>query len=449
MPDGIVAVFASPPRTAVWSQHEVFLDKFNDHAAILFSLSLQWNGWGFFFFPAPEGGKGAAAKEMCMIVYIRTQGARVIKEGRHLLVKKGGDTYHTLFTYKLSQILVYGNVEITHRALAQILRHNIDVVFLTFNGRYLGRLASQEPRNVYLRKRQWRLLDDENFCLKSAKSFVSGKLSNMATVLMRIKRTKGIPVAGSKAREIMDILKMLDRAESVNSVRGYEGRGSALYFDAFPKGFVDDWGFTRRVRRPPTDPVNSVLSLLYTFLMNRVYAAVRVAGLDPYPGSLHSIDYGRYSLVLDLMEEFRPIIADTLALSLFNLKILKKDDFTVEKPEDDVQEAPKEDNIEYILKDPIGLMSDTGNAPDVIDLPEQRMTETPAQEVLTAKYPVRLTPGAFSRVIDAFEKKLTTEFFYPPADRKLTYADALVYQAGHFRKVIEGEADMYQPMLLK
>jgi len=135
-----------------------------------------------------------------MVVYINTQGARLVKEGRHLLVKKGEATYHTLFTYKLKQIVIFGNVD---------------------------------------------------------------------------------------------------------SVRGYEGRASALYFEAFASGFIEKQNFTRRIRRPPTDPVNSILSLLYTFLMNRVYAAVRVAGLDPYPGFLHSIDYGRYSLVLDLMEELR------------------------------------------------------------------------------------------------------------------------------------------------
>ena len=300
------------------------------------------------------------------------------------------------------------------------MRSNIDTVFLTRYGRYLGRLSPVESKNVFLHKRQYNRLDDPDFASGLARSIVAGKLSNMATLLMRIKRSRKQPIAASKAREIMDLIPKLKNAEKVESIRGYEGRGSAIYFGGFPYGFVEDMGFTKRVRRPPTDPVNSILSLLYTFLMNRVYSAVRVAGLDPYPGFLHSIDYGRYSLVLDLMEEFRAIIADTLTLSLFNLKILQKDDFRVEVP----VEADAGNNSMAIdadvSADPIGLISMKQEEVDAFDLPEQRMeTEPTPQAQATGKYPVKLRPEAFKRVIDAFEKKLTTGFFLsacrPPA----------------------------------
>lgn len=385
-----------------------------------------------------------------MIAYIRTQGARIVKEGHHLLVKKGTDTCNTLFTYKLDQIVVFGNVEITHRALAQLMHNNIDTVFLTQNGRYLGRIASAEARNVFLRKKQYALLDDSAFSVKTVKAIVSGKLANMATILMRIKRSRpDAAIAGIKARSIQDLLAPLNTANNIESIRGYEGRGSALYFEALPKGFVEDWGFTRRVRRPPTDPVNSILSLLYTFLMNRVYAAVRVAALDPYPGFLHAIDYGRYSLVLDLMEEFRPIVADTLTLSLFNLKILKPDDFYMEKPEENTDFNAERLPAPDVTKDPIGLISGTLADADSFDLPEQRMDSGSPLTGGVGKYPVKLKDDAFRRVIEAFEKKLTTEFFYPPAERTITYGEALIYQTGHFRKVIEGEAEVYQPLLLK
>jgi len=218
-----------------------------------------------------------------MVVYIKTQGARIIKEGRHLLVKKGDAVYHTLFTYKLRQIVIFGNVEITHRALAQLMRNQIDTVFLTYTGRYLGRLAAPESRNVFLHKRQYGLLDDHEFGIRLARAVVAGKLGNMATLLLRIKRSRNDSFAGRKAYEIQDLLKPLENADNIDSIRGYEGRGSAVYFEALPHGFIDNLGFVRRVRRPPTDPINSVLSMLYTLLMNRVYAAVRVAGLDPYP----------------------------------------------------------------------------------------------------------------------------------------------------------------------
>jgi CRISPR-associated protein Cas1 len=385
-----------------------------------------------------------------MIVYVKTQGAQIVKEGRHLLVKKGDGIYNTLFTYKLDQLLLFGNIEITHNAMWQLMRNNIDTVFLTRYGRYLGRLAAPESKNVFLHKAQYILLDAPEFGLALARDIVAGKLANMATLLMRIKRSRNIPEAGIMAREIQDLMPKLAGADSVDSVRGYEGRGSALYFKGFRNGFVEDMGFRKRVRRPPTDPVNSVLSLLYTFLMNRVYAAVRIAGLDPYPGFLHSVDYGRYSLVLDLMEEFRAIIGDTLTLSLFNLKILQPEDFHIEVPVEATANQPEPGDPPDITMDPIGLISLNDGDSDCFDLPEQRMEAGPVPaEQVTGKYPVKLSPEAFKRVIDAFEKKLTTTFHYPPAARQLTYGDAIIFQAGRFRKVIEGEVDVYQPLLLK
>ena len=316
-----------------------------------------------------------------MVIYVRTQGARIVKEGKHLLVKKGETIYHTLFTYKLRQVVIFGSVEITHRALVQLMRHNVDIVFMTYNGRYLGRIAPPESKNVFLHKRQYKLLDDYEFGLRLARSIVAGKLANMATLLMRIKRSK---------------------------------------------------------------------KDTYTFLMNRVYAAIRITGLDPYPGFLHTIDYGRYSLVLDLMEEFRPIIADTLTLSLFNLKILQNEDFYVERPESIKPSQNETDKFPDVTRDPIGLISLDESGEDIFDLPEQRIEESISGSVEPmGKYPVKLNGDAFNRVIEAFEKKLTTSFYYPPAERKLTYGDAIYYQAGLLRKVIEGEVKLYQPLLLK
>lgn len=385
-----------------------------------------------------------------MVVYINTQGAKIVREGRHLLVKKDNDICHTLFTYKLNQIVIFGNVEITHQAMIQIMRYEIDTVLLTKNGRYLGRIASPESRNVFLHKRQYALLDDPVFSVKMARALVSGKMGNMATLLMRIKRSRNMEIAGRKAREILELMPLLSKASSVDSLRGYEGRASALYFEAFSSGFIERQNFTKRVRRPPTDPVNSILSLLYTFLMNRVYAAVRIAGLDPYPGFLHSIDYGRYSLVLDLMEEFRSIIADTLALSLFNLKILQQHDFYEEKPEEENElgEGTTQQPMADVSKDPIGWISGSVTDSVTFDIPEQRIDNN-AEPQVRGKYPVKLYQEAFKRVIEAFEKKLATEFYYPPAERQLTYADAIIYQAGHYRKVIQGETEFYQPVLLK
>jgi CRISPR-associated protein Cas1 len=389
-----------------------------------------------------------------MNIYITTQGARLIREGRHLLVKKGNDTYHTLFVEKLKQVVLFGNIELTSSARVLLLRHRVDTVFCSQDGRYLGRFATHEPKNLMLRKRQFLLLDNQQFGLEICRQIVSGKLMNMMTMLMRISRTRERKEPKLAAREIRALMEKIVTAGSIDSLRGYEGRGSAIYFGALRWGFLQDYGFGRRVRRPPTDPVNAVLSLLYTFLFNRVYAAIRQANLDPYPAFLHVPDYGRHSLVMDLMEEFRVIIADTLTLSLFNLKILQKDDFHVEhQPPISASEsgAEGEENID-VTSDPYGHMTDLDSG-DQFDVPVQRMGEETMYDLemedTRGKPAVLLTHGAFCRVIENFERKMTAGFYYAPEGRTITYADAMVSQAGMYRKVIEGSLRAYQPLLLK
>lgn len=387
-----------------------------------------------------------------MNIYIHTQGARLIREGRHLLVKKGEDTYHTLFVEKLEQLVLFGNIDITPAARSTLLRHNVDTVFCTKNGRYLGRFATPEPKNVALRKRQFTLLDDKAFGIDLCRQIVGGKMLNMITLLMRIRRTRERPEPKVAAREIRALLQHVATAESIDSLRGYEGRAAAHYFGALRWGFIQDHGFSRRVRRPPTDPVNAVLSLLYTFLFNREYAAIRRVNLDPHPAFLHVPDYGRHSLVMDLMEEFRTIIADTLCLSLFNLKILQKEDFRFEMAPPPVKKALFDQPCPDVTADPYGHMANLDSR-EQFDLPEQRMAHDLGQQLDPesgeGNPAVKLNDEAFRRVVENFERKMTTEFYYPPEEKTITYGDALVAQAAMYRKVIEGSLRVYQPLTLK
>ena len=385
-----------------------------------------------------------------MNIYITTQGARIVKEGRHLLVKKGEDTYKTLFVEKIKQLMIFGNVSFSSAARSLLFLHNVDTVFFRRDGRYVGRFANPESKNVMLRKRQFCLLDNHAFGLEICRSLVRGKLSNMASLLMRISRTKQKKDPARKAKEIRSLLPKIDLTETINSLRGYEGKGSSLYFAGFKSGLLNPLNFTRRVRRPPTDPVNAVLSLLYTFLFNRVYAAIRKVNLDPHPAFLHAPDYGRFSLVMDLMEEFRVVVADTLTLSLFNLKILQKDDFIIELNKTSIKKNNSYHEPDVTI-DPYGLIADL-NSSEIFDVPPQRMDDSPdetAMEEPHGKLPVRLKPDAFARVIENFERKLTTEFHYLPEDRKITLNDALVAQAGMYRKLIEGSVQKYQPLPLR
>ncbi|MGB9617841.1 MAG: CRISPR-associated endonuclease Cas1, partial [Desulfomonilaceae bacterium] len=158
-----------------------------------------------------------------MNIYITTQGARLIREGRHLLVKKGNDTYHTLFIEKLKQVVLFGNIELTASARALLLRHGVDTVFCSQDGRYLGRFATHEPKNLMLRKRQFSLLDNQQFGLEICRQIVSGKLMNMMTMLMRISRTRGRKEPKLAAREIRTLMEKIAVAGSIDSLRGYEG----------------------------------------------------------------------------------------------------------------------------------------------------------------------------------------------------------------------------------
>ncbi len=384
-----------------------------------------------------------------MRIYITTQGARVVKEGRHLLVKHGENIHRTIFVHKVKQLLICGNVEVTPPARNMLFRNGIDTFFLTRDGRYVGRMADPEPKNIFLRKRQFQLADDAAFGLNFSRQVVAGKLGNMSVLLMRIYRKKNKSHIAEKAKQVRKLAKQALAADSIDSVRGYEGRGSALYFSLFNSGFDMDQGFSARVRRPPKDPVNAVLSLLYTFLYNQVYSAVRQAHLDPYVGYLHCLDYGRFSLVLDLMEEFRPIIADTLTLSLFNMDILQRDRDFILLEEHESGDSESDCNGEESEVKP--ELPGNEQANPLFDTPVQRVEEILTLPPATAagRRPVNLRQDAMKKVITQFERKLATSFVYELEDRKITYAEAIVGQARHYRKVVEGSMGSYQPLLLK
>lgn len=386
-----------------------------------------------------------------MVVYVTSQGARIEKEGRRLIIH-GKDFKQTLFSSRLEQLVLFGNVSITAPAMHVLFGKDIDTVFLRRDGSYVGRFAMQEPANATLRKRQFALCDDLNFRLKVGRSIVLAKILNQATVLARIKRARNKPQALVAANNIRELARGLERTTTCDALRGIEGKAAAIYFPHLQLGFTKDWGFRKRVRRPPTDPVNCVLSFLYTLLTNRCYAAIRRAGLDPQPGILHDLSYGRASLPLDLVEEFRALLADTLTLSLFNMSMLHKDDFESPKP---VQPEPvlteedrKNENLKKVLSDPLGAISESGSAQPVAEEDcgdpegENELPQEPSKAIL-------LTKNAIKTVISAFSQKMETAFHHPHAGREMTYGEAIVYQARQLRRVIDGSAESYVPLTLR
>jgi CRISPR-associated protein Cas1 len=388
-------------------------------------------------------------KEAIMIVYVTQQGAEIVREGRHLLVRKEDTTYHTLFIHKLEQLIICGRVHLTVPALQLLFSEEIDTVFLRRDGRYVGRLSCSESKNVFLRKRQFALSDDTDFCLRQSGAILTGKLRNMLTLSQRIARSRKGCNLSKTLGALKDAQTSIDGVQTLAQLRGIEGAAAAAYFSGLRQGLDDDFGFRRRIRRPPTDPVNALLSLLYTCLINRTYAAVRLAGLDPQPGVLHSLDYGRHALPLDLVEEFRAPLADALMLALFNRRMLQQKDFEVSVPEPLDLPQPVSTGFDRVVHDSLGRMSNL-DAEDAFDSPAQELPRSTLEnDSCEQRLPVRLVPKAFRAVIEAFEKKLQVEFFHPLAQQRMTYAEALVYQARIFRRVVSGEQELYQPLLLR
>jgi CRISPR-associated protein Cas1 len=248
---------------------------------------------------------------------------------------------------KVTQAVVYGDVTLTSPALAALLEQQADVCFCSRYGRFQGRLAPPLSKNSLIRLEQHQAHHDPVRAFTLARSFVRGKLANMRSMLLRTNRKRddaAITQAAGSLKGVLDQVDELDpgqaglppdpsrpQADTLHgTLLGLEGAGTAFYFGVFGRLLKEDWGFERRQRRPPRDPVNALLSFGYVLLMNQVASAVSIVGLDPYVGFLHSSQYGKPALPLDVMEGFRPLVVDSVVLTLLNNHMLTQQDFQEE-----------------------------------------------------------------------------------------------------------------------
>jgi len=194
-------------------------------------------------------------------------------------------------------------------------------------GHFRGRLSPPVAKNAFVRREQYRAHSDANQAIQIARACVRGKLENMRTMLLRANRSLQDDEVAQATIMLRNAINQVADTHTNGSLLGIEGNGSAAYFGVLRKLLRDPMGFTRRRRRPPTDPINAMLSLGYTLLSQQVAAAIQVVGLDPYIGFLHQPRHGRPALALDMMEEFRPIIADSVVLNIVNHRLLSASDF--------------------------------------------------------------------------------------------------------------------------
>ena len=331
-------------------------------------------------------------------LYITTQGARLCYRKRRLVVEKGDDEVAAIPAVHVDQVLIFGNVSITTPALGFLLEQGIDTTFLTLRGRYKGRLVGPMGGHGRLRMWQYQRANDPAWALECARAIVTGKLHNTRTLLRRYARRLDSAQAATAADELSALMERAGRCRTVNSLSGVEGRGAAVQFSLFRHLIrVPGWTFEQRNRRPPRDPVNALLSFGYTVLAHNVESVVRAVGLDPYIGFLHQIAYNRPSLALDLTEEFRSIVVDSVVLRCLNNRIILPAHFIYE--------------------------------------PE-------------GKYPVLLNDEGRACFIREIEARLNLEFKHPDREERVTYRRCFELQARRMARCLQ-TGDIYRPFTVR
>jgi CRISPR-associated protein Cas1 len=267
-------------------------------------------------------------------LFVTTQGAYLSKEGETVVVKADNTVLLQVPIHTIGGIVCFGQISCSPFLMGFCAERDVAISFLSERGRFLARVQGPVSGNVLLRRRQYRLADDERFSAQMAKSILTGKLANCRAVLQRTLRDHSDKVEsdtiGAASERIKNNLRMLQTEEPLDFLRGIEGEAAHTYFGVFDHLILsqkEDFEFRERSRRPPLDRVNCLLSFLYTLLMHDVRSALECVGLDPAVGFLHRDRPGRPGLALDLMEEFRPFLGDRLVLSLINLGQVQKGGF--------------------------------------------------------------------------------------------------------------------------
>lgn len=262
-------------------------------------------------------------------LYVVQQGTILAKEQGRFILKPPKEEELEVPIREVERILVFGNVQLSTAVISTCLNLHIPVVFLSQLGEYKGHLWSAETADFNAELAQFQKLNDETFQLRMAKAIVWGKLMNSKQLLIRLNRKRELAEVAQAIEGIIEDINALEKVENLNVLRGYEGIAAARYFPAFGQLLLNpDFQFRERNRRPPKDPINSLLSFGYTLLFNNVMSLILTEGLNSYLGNLHRSDQKAPQLVLDLMEEFRSPIVDSLTITLVNRKMIRPTDFT-------------------------------------------------------------------------------------------------------------------------
>jgi len=265
-------------------------------------------------------------------LFVTTQGAYIGSDHSTLEVRIDGETKMKVPVHHLSGIVCFGRISVSPAALMACGKEGVSVAMMSYNGRFIGRFESKTSGNVLLRRTQYRIADVFEQRLALARGFVLGKLLNYRAVINRAAREREddeetLQLRNTASR-LQEIIRRLPNIDNYDELLGAEGIGSADYFSCFDILLrSEEFKFEKRSRRPPKNDVNAMLSFGYAMLFNDCVSACEGVGLDPAVGFLHTDRPGRFSLALDLMEEFRPALVDRLVLALINRRQVQPSDF--------------------------------------------------------------------------------------------------------------------------
>lgn len=260
-------------------------------------------------------------------LYVTEQNAIIRKTGDRLVVEKDRKVLLEVPCLKLDAVLLFGNVQFTTQAAVEMLDHGIELALLSSRGRLRGQLTPPKAKNIPLRMSQYDRSRDEAFCLALAREIVQAKIESSAAVLRRYRRNHSDAVGLADIEALDASAEAAGGAPSIESLRGIEGAAAARYFAVLPGLVPADFHFDGRSRRPPRDPMNALLSFGYVLVGTELQALLDGMGFDPHLGFYHQVDYGRPSLALDLLEEFRAPLVDRFSAKLLNLGVLSQADF--------------------------------------------------------------------------------------------------------------------------
>jgi CRISPR-associated protein Cas1 len=333
-------------------------------------------------------------------LYVHEHGAIIRCEDEHLRIMKDEVEVLSLPAFKIDQIILFGNSQVTTGAMKFCLRHNVPIIVLNGYGRFFGTIESTGNQNVLLQQKQFERLSDPGFVLNTARQIVSGKISNSRALLQRRQRQTADDRLVKAINDLSGLRSQLNSATTLDQLRGYEGAASAGYFKGFAACLPASFGFQNRTRRPPLDPVNALLSFGYTLLFYNIYAIARARGLTPYVGMLHSLRQGHPALCSDLIEELRAPVVDSLTTMVLNKLMFTPADFYY-------GEAEGQPGACY------------------------------------------LTDQARRTFVAQFERRMQTVVLHPRAGVRTTWRGCIDLQIGHFIQVLRGEAPAYLPLEIR